>query len=231
MVSTPQSSDGNAIEQEAAHEEGVPERAPDGLGRRMFRRRRGGADAERPHGEHDGEGRDRGEDDSPPEQRRSRSDDGAEQRSEDGGAEPGPDQLPATLARRRREQPREGAGPGEAAAAALYEARRGERPEAVDEGEREARQPHQRQADEDRTPGAESRRDDAARQSADERSGRVGGDKHTRARLREVEVVGDPREERRERRVEHRVDRDERADEDEETAHWRSAYVRPTVSV
>jgi hypothetical protein len=36
-------------------------------------------------------------------------------------------------------------------------------------------------------------------------------------------------EERRERRVEERVDPDERADEKEKAAHWLSAYVRPTV--
>jgi hypothetical protein len=38
-------------------------------------------------------------------------------------------------------------------------------------------------------------------------------------------------EERRERRVEQRVDRDERADEEEKPAHWRPAYSRPTVQV
>jgi hypothetical protein len=39
------------------------------------------------------------------------------------------------------------------------------------------------------------------------------------------------RENRRERRVEHGVHPHDRADEEEEAAHWRSAYVRPTVRV
>ena len=70
----------------------------------------------------------------------------------------------------------------------LQEARAGERPEAVGEGEAEAREPHQRQADEDGSPGAESRGRGSARQSADERAGRVGGDEHACPRLREVEI-------------------------------------------
>ena len=74
------------------------------------------------------------------------------------------------------------------AATTLGEARRGERPEAVDEGEREARQSHQSQADEDGAPSAESRGGEAAREPADERAGCVRGDEHTRARLREVKV-------------------------------------------
>src|SRR6185436_15159849 len=100
-----------------------------------------------------------------------------------------------------------------------------------DEREREARQSHQRQPDEDGAPRAESRRGEATREPADERAGCVRGDQDTGARLREVEVLGDAREERCERRIEHRVDRDEPADEEQETAHWLPAYVRPTVRV
>src|SRR5437763_14432010 len=117
----------------------------------MFRRGRDGLDTERPYGEDDGEAGDCREDRSASEQRSGRSDGGAEERAEDGRAEPGPYEFPAALARRRREQPGKGAGPREAAAAALYEARGCQRPEAVDEREGDARESHQRQADENRT--------------------------------------------------------------------------------
>src|SRR5262249_53019353 len=95
-------------------------------------------------------------------------------------------------------------------------------------GEREpdAREAHQRQADEDGASRAESYRRGAARQSADERSGRVGGDQYADPRLREVERVLEVGEERRERGGEQRVHPDERGDEDQETAHWLPAYFR-----
>ena len=80
---------------------------------------------------------------------------GPEERAEHGRADRGTDQLAAALARRGGEQPREGAGPREAAAAALQETGRGERPEALGESEAEAREPHQRQPDEHCTPRAE----------------------------------------------------------------------------
>ena len=175
------------------------------------------------NGKHDREPRERGEDDVPPDQRRGRADHRPEQRAEDGCAHGGPDHLAAALARRGGEQPREGARPREAAADALQEAGAGERPEAVGEREAEAREAHQRQADEDGAPRPEPCGRGSARQSADERAGRVRGDEHADPRLREAERVLEVGEERRERRVEHRVHPDERADEEQQAAHCHAA--------
>ena len=88
---------------------------------------------------------------------------------------------------------------------------------------------HQRQAGEDGATGAESRRCCSAGQPAHERAGRVGRDERSGARLREMERVREVGEERRERRVEHRVHPDERADENEEAPHCARSVRRPTV--
>ena len=112
----------------------------------------------------------------------------SEQRSEDGRAHRGSDQLAAALARGRREQPRERTCPGEAAAHALQETRPGERPVAVGEGEAEARKAHQREADEDGAPRAEPCCCGSSRQPAHQRAGRVGGDEDAGSRLREMKA-------------------------------------------
>ena len=71
--------------------------------------------------------------------------------------------------------------------------------------------------------GTESGGGGSARQSADERPGRVGGDEDADPCLREVERVLEVGEQRRERRVEQRVHPDERADEEQEAAHCHAA--------
>ena len=72
----------------------------------------------------------------------------------------------------------------------------------------------------------EACRSEAAGDASEQRAGAVRADEETGARLREVELVGVRRHERRQRREEERVDEDDRADEDEEAAHRRRAYAR-----
>ena len=90
-------------------------------------------------------------------------------------------------------------------------------------GEAEARQAHQRKADEDGSPSAETRRGSSSREPADQRACRVRGDERSDSRLGEVKGVGEAGEERRERRVQHRVHPDERGDEEQEAAHLSAA--------
>jgi hypothetical protein len=101
----------------------------------------------------------------------------------------------------------------------------------VGEGEADAGQSHQGESAEDCPPGAESSRSRSTRQAADERAGGIGGHEHARSGLRQMERVREVRQERCERRVQHGVHPDHRADEDEKAAHWLSPYVRPTVRV
>ena len=75
----------------------------------------------------------------------------------------------------------------------------------------------------DRSLGAESHRGDSAGDAAEESARPERADEQSRAGLRELELVGIAGHERRERAEEHRVDEDDRADEDEQPAH------RPTL--
>ncbi len=153
--------------------------------------------------------------------------DGAEHRSddrsEDGGAEGDPDQLAPARAGRCDGQPGERAGPGRRAREALDEASETERPRAGGEREADAREREQREAENDRPLGAESHRGDSAWDAAEESARPERADEQPRAGLREPELVGVAGHERRERAEEHRVDEDDRADEDEQPAH------RPTL--
>ena len=60
-------------------------------------------------------------------------------------------------------------------------------------------------------------------EAADERPGGEGAHEQAGSRLREVERVREVGQERRERRVEHRVQPDERGDQQEQTAHCHAA--------
>ena len=70
------------------------------------------------------------------------------------------------------------------------------------------------------------RREDAARQPARERPERVRGGEDAGARLGQAELVREVGQQRRERRVERRVDEDDGGDEEKELAHWTSADPR-----
>ena len=87
------------------------------------------------------------------------------------------------------------------------------------ECEGEARDGEKHEPGDDRMLGAESRRRKAARDPAEERPGPERADEQPGARLREVELVGVLGHERSQRRVQHRIDEDHRADEREQPPH------------
>src|SRR2546423_283888 len=119
------------------------------------------------------------------------------------------EQLAPALTGSRRQQPRECARPRERAPAALQHAGEEEGPEAAGEGEAEAREAHRGEADENGPARAEPDRGKATRQAADQRAGRIGGYECTCSSLREAELAGEMRQERSERRKQHRVDENE----------------------
>ncbi len=94
------------------------------------------------------------------------------------------------------------------------------------ERDRDAREHHQRQPEQHRRLHAELGREDAARQPARERPERVRGGEDAGARLGQAELVGQVGQQRRERRVERRVDEDDGGDEEKELAHRTSADAR-----
>src|SRR5438105_4807324 len=112
------------------------------------------------------------------------------------------------------------------AAAPQQQAGAEQRPEGVREREAEAREPHQREPRQHRPPRAEMRGSEAAEEPSYERAARVGGDEDPRARLGEPELVQEVRQQRRQRRVQHRVDEDEGGGQDQQTAH----RFQPTLS-
>ena len=71
----------------------------------------------------------------------------------------------------------------------------------------------------DGAPRAEARRGQPAGHRAEQGAGGIGADEQARLALREPELVRVVRQERHERRVEHRVRERDRADEEEEPAH------------
>ena len=209
---------------EAARQLTVAKRPAQSRKRRSLGRRRG-AEPQRPDHEHERQPGERAEDHRSTRERGRGADHRTEQRAEDGGAHRAPDQLAAPLARRGREQPRERAGPGERAPESLHEPREEKRREAVREREADAREPHADEPDEHGAPRAHPCRGPAARKSADEGAGRIRSDERSGARLREVQVVREVGQQRRESRVQHRVDEHEHGDEKQQTAH-RPRYQR-----
>ncbi len=148
-----------------------------------------------------------------------RADDRAEQRAEDRRADGRPEHLPAARAGRPGNQPRERAGPGERAAEPLREPGQPERPGVPREAEGEARHAHDREPDEERAARPVARGRDPTRQCAEDGACGVGAHEQPRGRLGEAELVGVTRQERYERRVEHRLHEDDAADEEEQAAH------------
>src|SRR5439155_25374483 len=83
----------------------------------------------------------------------------------------------------------------------------------------EAPEREQRKPPEHRAARTEAGRSDPARHAAHERAGTERSDQDAGGRLREVELIRIAGHERRQRSEEHRVDEDDRADEDEQPAH------------
>ena len=149
----------------------------------------------------------------------------AERRSEDGAedrrAERGADHLAPSSARRGDRDPGEGARPRRRAGDPLDEPRAAEREGVVRRGEREARHCEEEQARDNGALRPEPGGGEPARDASEERSGAIGADEQPRTGLRQVELVGVHRDERRQCREEQRVHEDDRADQEEETAHSR----------
>ncbi len=205
-------------QRETAEEDRSAQRALHRAERRALGRSR--LDPERPRTEHDREPGKRGEDDVAAGRDRDHADDRPEQRPEHGGAHRRPDHLPAPLARGGREQPRERARPCERAAASLEEPRRGERTRScpANAKPRLAKPISVRPT---RTARREPSRAAAAPPGSPPTSAPAAyaRDEHAGSRLRQVERLREVGEKRRERRVEHRVDPDEGADEKKQAAH------------
>jgi len=109
----------------------------------------------------------------------------------------------------------EAARPGEGAPDALGEAGEPERPDVAREGERDARGTDDEEPAERRRLGPETRRREPRRERAREDAEGVGRDEDPRPSLRDPEAVAELGEERRQGRVERRVDEDDDADERE----------------
>ena len=154
---------------------------------------------------------------------RQRAEHGSEQRAEDGGTHRRAEQLAAALAGRRGDHPGEPAGPRAGTADTLKEARQPQRPDVSGKREAEARGRHQRESDQDGRLGSEPDRGESGRNRAEERSGRVRRDEDAGAGLRQLVLVSEVRDQRRQRGEEQRVHRDDHADEDEQTAHGAEA--------
>ena len=144
---------------------------------------------------------------------------GPEDGAEDRHAEGRPDDLAASLSRRGDGDPGERPGPGRGARDTLDEARGAESGRAVREREAEARERQQHEAADHGALGAEAGGREPARDAAEERARSVRADEQSGAGLREVELLGVCRYERRQRGEQQRVDEDDRADEDEQPAH------------
>ena len=102
---------------------------------------------------------------------------------------------------------------------ALDEPREPERDGAVGECEGDARDPEQDEPEHDSVLRAVTRGGEAARDASEEGARPERGEEQAGSGLREVELVGVVRDERRQRREEQRVDEDDRADEGDEPAH------------
>ena len=144
---------------------------------------------------------------------------GPEEGADDRSGHRHSDRLAASIGRRRSDEPRETGGPGERAPEALREACY------VEDDDRIARrEDHRGDGDHEdpgdrRRPGAEACGGDATRDSSGEGADRVRTCEHAHSRLREVVLVGVVGQQRRQRDEEHRVDEDDPADEEEQTAH------------
>jgi len=101
----------------------------------------------------------------------------------------------------------------------LHEARGVEQLDDVAEREGQAGRRHQAQAREDRLAHAEVHGHVAGGQRAEQRPRGVGGGQQAGGVLAQPELVGQPGQQRRDRRVEHRVDEDDRADEQRQAPH------------
>ncbi len=146
---------------------------------------------------------------------------GADDGTEHGCAERGPDHLAAAVARRRGRDPGKGTRPGRGARDALDEPGGAEGRRAVRGGEGEAGHREEDEPSDDGALRAEPRRREPARDAAEQRACPERSDEESGAGLREVELLRIERHERRQRGEEQRVDEDDRADEGEETAHAR----------
>ena len=222
--STPKSIAGRALSQSPPRKRASRERAPETAPDRCVSR---GASAERPAqaasaSATSARSRERALD---PDDVRDRAEQRAEDRAEDREAERRPDQLAATGARRRHGQPCERAGPGRRARDSPA---RSVRAPSV-HGEPESANAKLATAS-SRRPARTARRGpyrarcdpagDPAERARRRRTRRPGA----RRRLREVELVRVPRDERDERAEQHRVDEDDRADEDEQAAACGRGY-------
>ena len=161
---------------------------------------------------------------------RGRSQHRSEQRADDGCRHRDADRLPAAFVRRRVHQPREGAGPAERAGDALCKPGQIEEPVVGDDPEEHAGDGDESQAESDRRLDAQPRGDEPARDGAEHAAERVRRDEQPGLRLREVELLGEARQERREGREEDRVDEDDGAGEREQAAHEGDAIQRCTTA-
>ena len=129
------------------------------------------------------------------------------------------DEAPAAAGRRGGDEPRKAARPRKGAGHTLQKASEVQRPHRVGEAEGDGGERQQRQSRENGRFDAEARGRHPARNSRQEGTDGVHRLQHSRARLAQVELVDVVRQKRRKRCEEHRVDQDDRADEQEKPTH------------
>ena len=130
-----------------------------------------------------------------------------------------PPHLTSAVAGRAHRHPGERTRPGDRARQPLEQPREPERERPAGDGEAEAGGGQHEQAEDDRVPGADAPREQAAGDPARERARAERADEEARFELAERELVGVAGDERDDRAEQCRVDEDDRADDGEQTAH------------